>query len=98
MGGFLGIFYKFYWDTVQDHVVKFIVLTLNVKQAVEFNHLHPISLCNLSYIIVAKIILSRLKSILPQMISPNKDAFIEGRWIVENNVLAQELIHQANMV
>ncbi|PKI59585.1 hypothetical protein CRG98_019994 [Punica granatum] len=33
------------------------------------------------------------KSLLGKIISPNQTAFIEGRWINENGLLAQEILH-----
>lgn len=37
---------------------------------------------------------SRLRLLLPKIISPNQGAFVNGRWIAENTVVAQELVHK----
>lgn len=47
----------------------------------------PISLCNLVYKAISKIIADRLKSLLDKVISPFQFAFVEGRHIHENNIL-----------
>lgn len=110
--GFPRVFYKSYWDTVKNQVIKMVqgnfraktitrgfnktmlVLIPKTKNAVDFNQFRLISLCNFSYKIVAKIIASRLRPLLPNLISPNQGAFIEGKWIVENTVVAHELAHK----
>lgn len=52
----------------------------------------PISLSNISYKIFSKILTTRLGSILPNFISGEHSAFIEGRSITENIGLAQEMM------
>ena len=37
--------------------------------------------------------MSRIRPFLPRFISPCQSAFIPGRWIAENQVIIQELIH-----
>ena len=74
----------------------FIVLIPKVKSAANFNKFRPISLCNFSYKIVAKIITLRLSGLLERIISPNQGAFVKGWWIAENTVIAQELMHKIN--
>ncbi|XP_050207419.1 uncharacterized protein LOC126656837 [Mercurialis annua] len=53
----------------------------------------PISLCNVSYKIITKIIANRLKSIMSQIIGPAQTSFIVGRHITDNIILAQEIVH-----
>ncbi|GLT48179.1 hypothetical protein SLA2020_218200 [Shorea laevis] len=60
----------------------------------------PISCCNLLYKCITKIIANRLKKCLPLFISNNQCAFVEGRLMVENILLAQELVkdyHKTDM-
>lgn len=30
---------------------------------------------------------------MPKMMSPNQGAFLEGRWIADNTILAHEIVH-----
>lgn len=52
----------------------------------------PISLCNVSYKIIAKCIAERLKILVPKLISLNKTTFASGRKILESILLAQEVL------
>ncbi|CAA7034130.1 unnamed protein product [Microthlaspi erraticum] len=52
----------------------------------------PISCCNVLYKVISKIIANRLKKILPDLISLNQSAFIKDRLLVENLLLATELV------
>ena len=52
----------------------------------------PISPCNVTYM-VAKILASRLRSLLNGIISPNQMTFVRGRQITHKSVVAQVLTH-----
>ena len=45
------------------------------------------------YKIISKILASRLKPLLPKIISPWQGAFVPGRVIQDNTIIAQEVIH-----
>lgn len=52
----------------------------------------PISCCNVLYKAISKIIANRLKGILPKCIALNQSAFIKERLLMENVLLATELV------
>lgn len=53
----------------------------------------PIANCNLLYKVISKILARRLKTIFPDAIEPNQTAFIKGRLLLENVLLASELVN-----
>ena len=53
----------------------------------------PIACCNLLYKVISKILARRLKTIFPDAIEPNQTAFIKGRLLLENVLLASELVN-----
>ncbi|KAM2372671.1 hypothetical protein ACFX1X_047369 [Malus domestica] len=74
-----------------------IALILKVPNPEGVNHFRPISLCNYSYKVLSKILANRLKPLLDQIISLNQNAFIKGRQIQENIILAHENFHFLKM-
>lgn len=70
-----------------------IVLIPKIPNPSTLRHYHPISLNNIVYKIISKILANRLKTFLPRIISPLQTTFILGRFIQENSIIAHELFH-----
>ncbi|XP_043714817.1 uncharacterized protein LOC122663178 [Telopea speciosissima] len=54
---------------------------------------HPISLCNVAFKIITKLVADRLHGILDQLIASNQSAFIPNRLISDNVMVAHEMFH-----
>ena len=71
----------------------FIALIPKKNGSCNFNQFRLISLCNVCYKVISKIIVSRLRPLLSRMIDPTQVAFVPNKWITENVVIAQEVVH-----
>lgn len=58
-----------------------ITLMPKVGNPTKVNQYRPISLCNVIYKVISKIMTERLKVVLPKLISPFQMAFVPGRSI-----------------
>eukprot|EP00253_Pinus_taeda_P006105 PITA_06105 len=58
----------------------------------------PIALCNVIYKLISKVISNRLKPLLPLLISPEQTGYVEGRQIMDDIILSNEVIHSLKML
>ena len=68
-----------------------IALVPKVRTPSSMRDFRPISLCSTMYKCISKILASRLKVIMPSLIDKAQSAFVPGRQISDNILLAQEL-------
>lgn len=69
-----------------------LALIPKVQGAETLKDFRPISCCNILYKVVSKILANRLKVFLPELVEPNQCAFVKGRLLLENVLLAAELV------
>ncbi|KAL2224534.1 UNVERIFIED_CONTAM: hypothetical protein Sindi_3021100 [Sesamum indicum] len=88
--GYSSGFYKNAWPVVGQEITKAVHSRTSVAD------FRPISCCNVLYKIIAKLIVQKLSVILDKIISPCQAAFVPGRSIGDNVMLAQELFTRYN--
>ncbi|KAL9968540.1 hypothetical protein ACROYT_G020647 [Oculina patagonica] len=62
------------------------------KDKTILENLRPISLLNVDYKILTKVLANRLEKVLPKIINPDQTGYVKGRYIGENIRLIQDLM------
>ena len=70
-----------------------IALVPKTKNPTKMAEFGPISLSNMVYKLVSKVLANHLKTILPQIITENQSAFLHEWLIIDNVLVAFELMH-----
>jgi hypothetical protein len=100
---FFDLMWQDLLDVVEDARIRgkvnsqlnntFIVLIPKSNLPRQFKDFRPISLCNLCYKIISKIIARRLRPFLSRALSEEQLGFLKGRQILDAVGVAQECIH-----
>lgn len=88
-----GILY-FFQSNELPRIINATALALipKVECPTNMSHYRPIACCNTLYKCIAKLLVGRMKQLMPSLISPNQSAFVPRRSIGDNIMLAQALV------
>ncbi|KAL5555386.1 hypothetical protein UlMin_037622 [Ulmus minor] len=76
-----------------DGMSMLITLLPKVKCPTHITKFRPISLCNVLYKIISKMLATRMRLVMDSIISEEQSAFIPGRLISDNAIIGFECIH-----
>lgn len=85
----------FYDDQIPEGVnATTIALVPKLDTPLKVYDFRPIACCNVLYKCISKIITTRIKTVLGNIVNKNQSAFIPGRHISDNILVAQELMRE----
>ena len=70
-----------------------LVLLAKVVKPEKITQFRPISLCNVLFKVITKMMVIRMKEVISKLIGPAQSSFILGRLSVDNIVVVQEAVH-----
>jgi len=73
----------------------FIALIPKIDNPQRLNDFHPISLVGSMYKVMAKVLANRLCKVNGNIVSPAQSAFVKGRQILDNILIANEVVDEA---
>ncbi|KAA3455882.1 reverse transcriptase [Gossypium australe] len=79
--------------SLEDINKTLVVLIPKTASPTNLKNFRPISLCTTIYKIITKSVANRLKKVLEECIDDSQSAFIPGRLITDNVLLAYEVLH-----
>lgn len=74
-----------------------VVLIPKVTEPMNMVNFRPISLCNVIYKLVTKVITNRLKNLLLNIISETQSVFTPGRLIIDHFLVSYENFHSMHI-
>ena len=91
-GDLVNAIKSFFYSGLMLRAINHTIISLipKVPCPINIKQYRPISLCNVVYKAIAKIIVNRLKPVLKHCISINQSAFIPGRHIIDNIIISHE--------
>lgn len=78
----------------QKELITVIVLIPKGSKPPCLKDYRPISLCNVIYKVTSKCLINRLRLLLDELVSETQSAFIPGRMITDNAIIAFECFHK----
>lgn len=97
-----------FWELVDEsrsmHLIlpslnmTFIALIPKMENSNTPNKYRSIVLCNVIYKLISKVVVNRLKPLLPLLIFPEQTGYVEGRQILKGVILSHEVIHSLKIL